>query len=191
MKNSRKWITVGLLALVLIAAGLVAMVIFHGGTKPVSIEAELSQLASLQPSTTIQSIPSQPPITPGSTPEVPVPLPEAAPPVVEMTASSTNPPSGDQDKLLEAFPGLLSPDEFPYQAIPFEAKLVEFPIVLLDQHFLKFSPVIIMDPTLGLQEEDPMALLRANVYRIEKPPVTPPPRPQAAQAAQTATAGSS
>lgn len=180
MNNRRKWIAGGWIAIVLIAAGLLAMVIIHGGQKPAPSVLDLSQFTRLTPSTTSGTTPGPTESSSKPTVEPQVSLPEGQPPSADMTASSTNPPTHpeEHDNLHVVFPDRLSPDEFPYQPIPFEAKVVEFPIVLLDQHLLELAPLVIMDRTLGLQDADPMTLLRENVYRIEKPPVTPPPGPK-------------
>ncbi len=176
MNARKKWMIWGGVAVAFFASILLATVM-HVRKQPAPAAFDLSQYTQLTTSTSVNNSPAAQTDRKGPAPAGH--LPEAHPPAAEMDADSTNAPSHqDQGELHAVFPDRLSQDEFPYQVIPFEARIVEFPIVLLDQHRLDLAPEIRMDPTMGLQDTDPLSALRANVYRIEKPSPPPGPRPE-------------
>lgn len=68
-----------------------------------------------------------------------------------------------------------STQDFPFQQLPSDAPIADFPLTLLAQDEQKIAPGAVMNPTLAPSEAEPLSEMRQNVYRVPKPPPGPPP----------------
>jgi hypothetical protein len=102
-----------------------------------------------------------------------------APPAPETTAQTPPPDSTTEAPETHSLQDAqFSTRDFPFQQLPSDAPIADFPLVLVSQDELKLAPEVIMNPTLAPQESEPLSEMRQNVYRVPKPPGPPPPGPK-------------
>lgn len=66
--------------------------------------------------------------------------------------------------------------DFPFQVVPFDAPVAEFPLVLVRQREVEAAPIDRIDGGFGAG--DSMSYMRNNIYRVPgNPPGQPPGKP--------------
>lgn len=90
---------------------------------------------------------------------------DGLPPMIEIVDKRVTPPAR------------VASDDFPFQELPYDAPVAEFPIVLVWQKQLELEPILEMDRSATPSEKDALLNMRQNIYRVPGPPPPGPPPP--------------
>jgi hypothetical protein len=174
----------GAFLLVAVACGGIILHFTLAETVPMPDLANLQSLAAVTPSS-LRPVTPAPPASAArpsplgqSTPAQPSTLPALQP-------TATKAPNADfSEKMtdgLNTVPEmLLRPEEFAFDALPYDAPVAEFPLVLVDQYFRDpyMARDMEMDSRLSPSEADIITRMQADISGTPRPPpVTPPPPP--------------
>jgi hypothetical protein len=169
--------------LVAVACGAIILHFALAETTPIPDLANLRSLAAVTPSS-LPVAPSQPlSADQTSSRRQPAPAQPSARPAVLPTATKV--PNADfvggvPKELISVLELRLRPEEFAFDALPYDAPVAEFPLVLVDQNFR--DPYMVrdmeMDSRLSPSDADILARLQADIHGAPRPPtVTPLPPP--------------
>lgn len=170
-------------AAIVSTSAVCALIVAHYSTRKTQKTIDLSAYLNPPPSSSPELEPPLQPKLNATFPDATMPISKDTPsfthsqaqaPKAEMTSqqSKENTLSDDSAKRVLP-PARLASDDFPYQNLPFDAPVAEFPLVLVWQKQLELDQIREMSGSSA----DPMLDMRNNIYRVPGNPPGPPPGP--------------